>query len=241
MYMKILADLHCHTIASGHAYSSLEENIAKAKERGLKVLGISEHAPEMPGSAQLIYFYNLAVLPREIDGLILLKGVEANIMDFEGNMDMPTEALERLDYAIAGLHPPCIEPGTMEENTRAILRAMENPLVNIIAHPDDSRYPLDYEALVKASKEYNVALEINNSSLHPNAYRQDARENVTTILKLCKQYETRVIFNSDAHFSHDVGNLYYCIQLAKDLDFPDELVINYSKTSINNLLNKEIF
>lgn len=239
--MKLLTDLHCHTVASGHAYSSLEEMISKAKEREIEVLGISEHAPSMPGSAQLIYFFNLVVLPRKIDDLILLKGVEANIMDFDGSLDMPKEALERLDYTIAALHPPCIDPGTKDENTNAIIRAMQNPYVNIIAHPDDSRYPLDYEAVVQASKEYNVALEVNNSSLHPNGYRENARENITTILNLCKQYGVKVIFGSDAHFSLDVGNVTNCVQLAKEIGFPMELVINYSRDAINNLLNARIF
>lgn len=239
--MKILTDLHCHTIASGHAYSTLEENIAKAKEKGLKVLGISEHAPNMPGSASLIYFFNLVVLPRKIDDLTLLKGVEANIMDFEGNLDMPKEALERLDYVIAGLHPPCIDPGTIEENTNAIIKVIQNPYVNIIAHPDDSRYPLDYDAVVGAAKEYNVALEINNSSLQPNGYRQDVRKNVTTILNLCKEHDVKVIFGSDAHFSHDIGNVSNCIEITKELGFPHELVINYSEDSLENLLGQRIF
>lgn len=238
--MKTLIDLHSHTIVSGHAYSTMEEMIARAKKKNIKVLGISDHAPDMPGSTHLFHFANFTVVPREIDGLILLKGVEANIMDFEGKIDMPAEVLERLDYAIASLHPPCIDPGTIEENTNTILKVMENPHVKIIGHPDDSRYPLDYDTVVQASKKNNVALEINNSSLSPTGYRQGAHENVTTILNLCKKYETKVIFASDAHVSYDIGNFSHCREIANKLDFPKELIINYNKESINHLLGEQI-
>ena len=59
----IYLDLHTHTIVSGHAYSTLNENIAAAKQHGLKIYGISDHAPKMPGSTHLFYFRNLHVVP----------------------------------------------------------------------------------------------------------------------------------------------------------------------------------
>ncbi|QUH19727.1 phosphatase [Alkaliphilus sp. B6464] len=238
--MKALIDIHCHTIVSGHAYSTMEEMISRAKEKGLRVLGIADHAPSMPGSTHVFYFSNLSVVPRKIDELILLKGVEANIMDYEGNIDMPVEILEKLDYVIASLHPPCIDPGTIEENTNAIINTMKNPYVKIIAHPDDSRYPIDHEAIVKASKKYNVALEVNNSSLKPDSFRTGAYENVKSILNLCKKYETKVIFGSDAHISYDIGEFTNCIDIMEEIDFPKELIINYSTEAINNLLGENI-
>lgn len=238
--MKALIDIHCHTTASGHAYSSMEEMITRAQHKGVKVLGISDHAPSMPGSCHLFHFYNLTVLPREIDGLILLKGVEANIIDYEGNIDMPVEALEKLDYAIASLHPPCIEPGSIDENTNAIINAMKNPYVKVIGHPDDSRYPIHSETVVKAAKEYNVAIEINNSSLNPTSFRIGANENIKTILNFCKEHKTKVIFGSDAHISYDIGEFYNCIKIAEEIDFPIELIINYSEKAINELIGEDI-
>ncbi len=239
--MEILVDLHNHTVASGHAYSTMEEVISRAEKKNVKALGISDHAPALPGGPNIFYFGNLFIVPREIDGIILLKGVEANIMDYEGNTDVPEKIFKRLDYSIASLHPPCIEPGTKEENTNAVLGAMKNPYVKIIGHPDDSRYPMDYETLVQASKLYNVALEINNTSLRHDSYREGVHENVATILNLCKKYRVKVIFGSDSHVSYDIGNFSNCIQAAKKSDFPDELVINYSKNAVNNLLDEQIF
>ena len=62
-----------------------------------------------------------------------------NIMDYDGNIDLDEFYLQRMDYAIASLHPPCIPFGTMEENTNAVLKAMENPYVKILGHPGDPR------------------------------------------------------------------------------------------------------
>jgi len=238
--MKALIDLHCHSISSGHAYSTIEEMITQAKAKDLKILGIADHAPSMPGAPHMYYFFNLSVLPREIDGLILLKGVEVNIIDYEGNIDMPVDALEKLDYAIASLHPPCIDPGTIEENTNAVINAMMNPYIKVIAHPDDSRYPLDHYAIVNAAKEHNVALEINNSSLKPMSFREGAYENVKSILRLCKEYKVKVMFGSDAHFSTAVGEFPHCIDVAEEIGFPKELIINYNKEAINDLIGEDI-
>ena len=62
--MKIIADTHAHTLASGHAYSTIREMAAAARERGLKALALTEHAPKMPGTCGLFYFQNLDVVPR---------------------------------------------------------------------------------------------------------------------------------------------------------------------------------
>ncbi len=239
--MKALIDLHNHTVASGHAYSTMEELISRAVKKGIKVLGISDHAPALPGSANIFHFGNLFVVPREIDGIILLKGVEANIMDFEGNIDVPVRISKRLDYVIASLHPPCIDPGTKEENTNAILQVMKGPHVKIIGHPDDSRFPMDYDAIVQASKLYNVALEINNASLRPDSYRQGGHKNAKTILNLCKKYKVKVIFGSDSHVSYDIANFSNCIRIAEEVNFPKKLIINYSEDAVNELLEEEIF
>ncbi|AFS79722.1 PHP domain-containing hydrolase [Gottschalkia acidurici 9a] len=238
--MKALMDLHCHTINSGHAYSTLEEMIAGAKRKDIKVLGISDHAPSMPGGAHKYFFQNTIVWPREIDGLILLRGIEANIIDYDGNIDIDEDTLKKLDYAIASFHPPCIDPGCIDKNTNAIINVIKNPYVKIIGHPDDSRYPLDYELVVKAAKEHNVALEVNNSSLNPGSFRVGANENVKNFLNLCKENKTKVIFGSDSHISYDVASFHNSLSIAEQVGFPMELIVNYNKDLINDLIGKTI-
>jgi len=236
--MKALMDLHTHTISSGHAYSTLKENIEEAREKGLKVLGVSDHAISMPGTAHEYYFNNLKVIRDEIMGVRLLKGIEANIMDFEGRIDVQEELALELDYVIASMHPPCITPGTMEENTNALIKVMDNPYVKIIGHPDDSRFLLDYERVVLAAKEKNMVFEMNNTSISPRSFRKNARENQTTLLNLCKKHGVKIIMGSDAHIYYDVGEFSSCYKLLKEVDFPEELVLNFNMDSLEYILGK---
>lgn len=239
--MKPLFDLHTHTIASGHAYSTLKENIDAARGKGLKALGFSDHAVAMPGTTHPFYFGNFKVIKDCISDLRILKGIEANIMDFEGTIDVDPHLASSLDYVIASLHPPCIDPGNRDENTSAIVRAMENPFVKIIGHPDDDRYPLDYDELVRAANREEVALEINNSSFVRGASRQNARRNVPVMLELCRIYEVPVIMASDAHIYYDVGEMAISEAIIQEIDFPSELVLNYSMEGLNYILNNDTY
>lgn len=226
--MKAIVDMHTHTVASGHAYSTLHENIQFAKKHGIKILGLSDHGPNMPGGPELYFFNNLKVIPKEIEGIKILKGMEANILDTEGSIDkLDPRALPGLDYLIASLHTICFKPSTKEENTKAILNAMEIEKVKIIGHPDDSRYPLDYKAIVKKAKEKNILLEVNNSSLSLNTFRQGAKENIKTYLDFCKKYDVRIIMGTDSHICYDIGVFKNAEKAIEDANFPKELVINY--------------
>lgn len=235
--MKALIDLHTHTLVSGHAYSTIKENVEAARLAGLKYIGLSEHAPDMPASPHAYYFQNVHVIPKEINGVRVIQGIEANILDYDGNIDVTPDMVVHMNYMLVSLHPPCITAGTKEENTNAVIKAMDHEKVKIVAHLDDSRYPVDYEKVVKAAKEKNIVFEVNNSSLKPNTFREGAWENVKELLKYCKEYDVSVIMGSDAHICYDVGNFEYAEKIIADNDFPKELVINYDEDKILEFLN----
>ncbi len=230
-------DLHTHTVASGHAYNTRNEMIAAAVEKGLEILAITEHAPAMPGSCQQIYFSNYKVLPRRHGDLTVLYGTELNILDYVGHVDLPEEILKEMDVVVASIHPPCYVSGTVVENTAAYLGAMRNPYVNIIGHPDDGRFSIDYEALVKAAKEYHVLLEVNSTSLSPVSFRMGARENYLQMLELCVKYQAPIIVNSDAHADHLVGGHEYALEMLELLEFPQELIINAHGEAVYEYIN----
>ncbi len=235
--MKYVMDLHTHTIACGHAYSTLQENIARAQEIGLKVLGLSEHGPATRGGPDIMFFWNLKIVPRQYGDLRLLCGIEANITDREGHLDVDEFTLSRLDYCIASMHTFCLECGSVEENTQAAINAMKNPYVTILGHPDDSRYPLDYEKLVLAAVREKVVLEVNNSSLHPLSARQGARENIRQLLVACKRYRCPIVLGTDSHISYDIGGFEQAQELLLEVDFPEELIINTSVEKLENMLS----
>lgn len=224
--MKDYLDLHTHTIASGHAYNTINEMIEAAAVQGLSIYGITEHAPAMAGSCTLMYFMNLKVLPRERKGMTVLYGAELNILDFDGHVDMTDRTLAEMDVTVASMHTPCFKGGTAVENTRAYLNVMKHPYVNIIGHPDDGRYPVDYKALAEGAREYGVLLEVNNSSLSPGSFRDHAQENYLKMLEYCKEFETPVVLDSDAHVDLDVGNHSLAQGVLKEVNFPENLVVN---------------
>lgn len=236
--MRDILDVHTHTIASGHAYNTMMEMIREAQNRGLEVYGITEHAPKMPGSCQDFYFHNLKVVERQHGDLEVLLGIELNILDEKGTVDLAEPYLGRMDVAIASLHGPCTRPGSREWNTQCLIETMKNPHVNIIGHPDDGRFPLDYEAVVQAAKEYHTLLEINNNSLNPRGFRQNARANDVEILRLCKKYQVSVIMGSDAHYYKDILNHERIFPLLAETDFPEELVVNTDRTKLYGYINK---
>lgn len=236
--MNIVLDSHTHTIASGHAYSTLHEMAREAADRGLSLLGITEHSMTMPGTCHEYHFHNMRMLTREMYGIQVMHGAEVNIMGYDGSLDMKDALLAQMDVVIASLHIPCIKPGTKEENTAALLHAMENPYVNIIGHPDDSRYPVDYEKLVRKAKERKVLLELNNTSLHLKSSRKDARPNDEILLRLCMEYEAPIILGSDAHTQEDIGNFQYALLLLEEIGFPKELVVNRSVEDYKKYINR---
>ena len=191
----------------------------------------------MPGGPHPFYFHSLYCIPKEVDGLKILRGIEANIVDFEGNTDVPDDMLTHIDYMIASLHPPCIQFGTKEENTNAILKVMDHPKVKIIGHLDDSRYVVDYKRVVEKAKQNNILMEINNSSLKPTTFRQGAWENVAKLLDECKKQEVKVIMGTDSHISYDIGDFTYSKKAIEENNFPNELVINYNDEEIIKLFD----
>lgn len=230
--MNIDFDLHTHTISSGHAYSTLQENVTYASNIGLKLLGISDHAPKMPGAPVAYYFSNQKIIPDKISGVTILKGAELNIMDLDGNVDLYGKILEDLDFTIASLHPPCIPFGTIEENTYALINAMKSPYVNIIGHPGDPRYPLDIPKIVKKAIDSNTLLEINNASLNPNGVRAGGTNIVLDIIKECKKQKWPIILGSDAHICFEIGGYNNIYKLLEQENMPEELILN---TSVNKL------
>ena len=233
---RLIADLHTHTIASGHAYGTIREMAQAAAEKGLKLLGLSEHAPGIPGTAHPFYYTNLRVIPRELYGVEILHGSEINVLP-GGELSLEQRYIDRLDYAIVGIHTPCYQDGGRESNTRDLIRCMENPKVRFVSHPDDSRFPLDYPLLAQAARELGTALEVNNTSLARNI-RQGCRENYREMLAECQRYGVPILVNSDAHDPSCVGEFTEALALLDELNFDETLILNNDLPRLKSFLSE---
>lgn len=225
--MKILVEPHCHTIASGHAYSTVTECFEEASKKGLKGLAITEHSPKMPGTCDEIYFINLKVLPKEMYGVRVYKGVELNILNREGEVDLPSHVLGMLDYSIASLHGNIVFYRSKEINTKAYINALNNPYIKIIGHPGDPAFPFDIKEVVAYAKKKNKALEINEQSCNPNTLtRSGGYDNVLEIAKECVRQGTYMVIGGDTHFHTQIGEYENAIGLVKEAGVPEELILN---------------
>ncbi len=233
--MKLIADMHMHTIASGHAYGTIREMAMAASEKNLQMIGITEHAPGIPGTVDPFYYDNLKVVPRNLYGVEILHGCEINVMN-DGTLSLEEKYIRKLDYTIAGIHGLCYQDAGKEQNTKNLISCIRHAKVKFVSHPDDDHTPLDYETLVKAAKETCTALEVNNSSLVKKDRRINCYENYRVMLELCRKNGVPIIVNSDAHDPSWVGRFELAEELLESVEFPEELVLNTDRERLVSFL-----
>ena len=222
-----LSDMHTHSIASGHGTRCTITDMAKAAaRRGLKLLGITDHGPATLAAGTPSYFRSLTYSPKKRFGLELLYGVELNILDTDGHIDLEEGLLNELDYAIASMHAQNYRSGSTEENTQAYLNAMKHPCVKLLGHSDNPQFPADYEALAFYGKKYGTIFEINEASLSPRGYRGDTRANSREILRCCRKYELPILLSSDSHGPEHIGDFTYAAEFVHEELFPETLILN---------------
>lgn len=242
--MKIIGDYHTHTIYS-HGKGTIRDNVEKAFEIGLKEIAICDHGP-----GHFTYGVkreDIKKMRKEIDelnkefqpkGLKILLGIEANIIGYDGTLDIDEEILEMLDILLLGYHfgamprtfkdgyklyflnflsriIPKMRESTRKMNTLALLRAMDRYPIDLITHPGSKVY-VDIKKIAKKAKEKNTALEINSSHSHLTV------EEIEIALKEGVYF----YINSDAHHPENVGNLKNGIERASKGKVPVERIRN---------------
>lgn len=233
--MKIEVDVHTHTVLCGHAFSTISENAHYAKKAGLKGFVLTEHGPKIPKGAPEYIINIFGIIPEKIENVRIYRGAEANILDFNGIIDISEINQSKLDFLIASLHDDVIQPGSISQNTEAMIRALNNPRVDSIGHPDNPYFEIDYDGLVKEAKHTDKILEINN---HSFLYRKGSHKNCIKILNLCKKNDVRISVGSDAHICFAIGLFDFALKEIKESGFPKELIINRTRKSFENYLNE---
>ena len=234
--MQILADYHTHTIYS-HGKDSIEDNVKVAISKGIKTIGISDHGYKHVSYG--VKVKDIEKMRNEVDRLNekyneinVLLGMECNILDDKGNIDINDKFVEKLDYIMAGYHfgstPISLKSAinhfenyviksekAKEYNTKAIINAMKNNDIFIITHPGD-KGDVYIEEIAKIAKETNTRLEVNSSHGYLNVEQ----------LKLIKYLRNKLIIGSDAHISQNVGNFKLAIDILKEAEIDMSLVEN---------------
>lgn len=242
MKYNVKTDLHTHTLMSGHAYSTLEENIRYAASIGFEAIAMTNHAPALGDAPHPLHFDGFRMIPDYVSGVRVLCGVEANILDLSGRLDIDEfERKRNLDIVIASIHRESYAEFStgLSDHTSAYMGALENPLVDILGHTGYANCPYDHEKVARRAKELHKLIEIN---AHTFDDRLDSVENCRNIALTCKKLGTGICVNSDAHFSSSIGEFTKALEMLESIDFPEELIINRSYKALKEYfsIRKEI-
>ena len=191
----------------------------------------------MPDAPHEWHFQNLHVLPQEINGVTVLRGAEANIKSYKGDIDMTKVELACLQWIVASCHTPVIKPGTEKENTAAYINAIKNnEVIDVIGHCTVVRYPVDFEEIAKACKEYGKFPELNESSVQ---FGRSTEENCIALLKACKKYYTEIVVDTDCHYAGLIGQTPISEKILEAAGFPEKLIFNRDADKVLEYVSKK--
>ena len=219
-------DLHTHSIASGHALNTVYEIVREAREKGMSLIGIVEHGPSMEGAPHEGYFWISDQLD-ELYGVKVLLGIEANILNESGEIDLNGDLLEKQRVVIAGLHAKTpYKTNNLESNTRALVNSMQNPLVQIISHPYRTDFPVDIEIVFREAYKTQTLLELNNQVFTQQASQKGFLETYKRLIDLSKRYGHPLIAGSDAHLARKIGEDSGIVAAYGQIGLTNDLLIN---------------
>lgn len=168
----------------------------------------------------------MRIWPRLVDGVGILRGIEANIKNIAGEIDCSGKMFDSLDLIIAGFHEPVFAPQDKETNTQAMIATIASGKVHVISHPGNPKYPVEVTAIAQAAAKHHVALEINNSSfLHS---RKGSEENCRAVAAAVRDAGGWVALGSDSHTAFTLGDFTECRKILDAVNFPEDRILNVS-------------
>ena len=240
----VFADYHTHTVYS-HGSGTISDNVKAARAKGLEEVGIADHGPANwghIGSTSLRVFEKIIdeveEIQTEFDDLTILAGTEANVISYQGDLDVPLELQRKLDKVLAGFHvnirPKSLEDGVKflsqwtlgklskkvklkarNDNTKAIVAAVYNNEIDIITHPG-LNISIDTPELARACVKMDTALEIN------------AGHGVKSVefIRAAAHEGAKFAIGSDAHTPANVGKLETGVKAAQSAGLSPDQIIN---------------
>lgn len=258
---RVLCDTHTHTLFSRHSYSTIEECVRAAADRGLELYGATDHYsamlyPEHGGQQDVRdfqFFMNFEVWPRVWHGVQVMHGCEADIVDLEGHLfgyDVPVThtlggdvrrkpttlkdiVFRDCDYVVASVHGQDFAKGANSvQVTEMYLRALDDPKVLMLGHIGRTGLPIDVDAVVTAVRDQHKLIEINETSLR----RPGNTKRCRTIAERCAELGCSIAVNSDAHIATDIGHFECAEAMLDEIGFPEELIANRNAAAFREAL-----
>lgn len=235
----IRGDLHMHTTKTdGH--NTISEMAETACKKGYEYIAITEHSKHARVANGLNarelakHIKNIEKIDKQMEGISVLKGIEVDILE-DGSLDLPDEILQELDVVVCAVHYRF--DLSKKKQTRRIIKALENPLVNILAHPtgrligERDPYTMDMEAVMKAIKDNGCFLELNS---------QPERLDLNDIhCKMAKEMGIKISMVTDAHSINNLDFMPYGVhQGRRGWLEADDVINTRSLNDLKKLLKK---
>ncbi|MDR2579206.1 MAG: PHP domain-containing protein [Chitinispirillales bacterium] len=219
-------DLHVHTLFSLCGIHTVLELLERAKELGMKGFAVTDHGYTLGGRLNNPFFERFRSPCPEVK---ILKGIECNVLDNNGKIDVPRSFIDFIDIVLLGLHPNTSTGQGKDIYTDMLIAAMrKNPCVDIITHPNDPHYPVDYRRLVREAKIHGVALELNNSKI---MYARTEVQSAVELIEACRDEGCFMAVNSDTHAIHELGDDGSVRPILASVGFPEEMIVNHDEAS----------
>ena len=219
-------DLHAHTLFSLCGIHTVLELLERAKEVGMKGFAVTDHGQTLGGRLNGPFFERFKSPCPDVK---ILKGVECNILDNNGKIDVPRNFMNFMDIVLLGIHPNTGRGLDRDVYTDMLIAAIQkNPCIDVITHPNDPMYPVDYRRLAKEAKSAGVALELNNSKI---LYARADAKSAVDLVEACRAEGCRMAVNSDAHAIHELGLDDSVRPILESANFPKELIVNRNEKS----------
>lgn len=234
--MYFIGDFHTHTLASTHAYSTVSENAKWASEHGLKFMAMTDHGLAMEDSPHEWHFDNLNVVPDELFGVRIIKGVEANIVGDDGSLDVLDRWYNKLQWVNASIHYPLVKPTNKENHTKVYLNVLQNKHVDVLCHTDAAMYDYNFDAVAKECALQGKLMEVNVTRLERD---RNAKGRYELILEACEKHGTSIVVSSDAHFYTAIGMFDLAKELLTKIGFPEKLIFNADEERVLEYLKNK--
>ncbi len=226
-------DLHTHTLKSRCGYASPLEMMDRAAELGLEALAITDHGIYTGGYISHALFR----LPDMYKGVRVFKGVEVTICEDSKKIGLPAKYLHHFDLVLAGFHNALPESDNPKKNNDHLLRYLDaHPYIDIVTHPGSNGFPIDMASLIPEIVPRGIALELDNAKLDQGKfYYEQLRDMVALVVEL----NGRIVCNSDAHITFEVGE---DDAIRKFLDsvnpVPESFIVNRNLESTNAFIEE---
>ena len=214
-------DFHVHTHFSGCGLHSIIEILSAARDRGVKALAVTDHGPFLGKRISSTFFERLK---QPVEGINLLKGLECNLTDEDGTIDIYTKFMHYYDVVLLGFHNFPVRDGDPEKYSEIMIRALEkNPCVDIIVHPNAPHYVVDFRTIAEAAASMDIAVELNNAK---TMNRRSSEAQTIELINACRDAGCMVAVNTDTHAINELADTSVMENLLDKTGFPYERIVN---------------